>query len=322
MSENLTYRIFEKDDIGGILRLWAEESGWGAITEEQFNKWYLHTPYGECLIVLAIDEDKNIVGQQVFMPSTIFVSGNNLNAFRVLAPILSKKIRANIRKKNHPFFEMHQAGLKEAIERKYSVIYGFPAHAWTPVLRLFPKAGLPKMEIAEFDCRSFSYQSVLPKTEKIKHLKISPIDRFEENFDELWNNAIANFPIECGVIRNSEWLNWKNGGRWSFAAHNSENKLVGYLSIDKKTSLLADVLAETPEILEQMFETFCSFTAQNKQFGIQEFKVMKTNFMSPIIEKFGFSKVDFKFAFGCYSIDTNIPTEAIQPQNWYMMPND
>lgn len=75
MAGNLTFRLFEPDDIEGILRLWSGDSGWGGITEQQFYDWYINTPYGECLIAVALDKENSIVGQEVFTPSKIYVDG-------------------------------------------------------------------------------------------------------------------------------------------------------------------------------------------------------------------------------------------------------
>ncbi len=38
MSAAITYRPFQEKDLPGLLRLWEEESGWGALTPEQWHK--------------------------------------------------------------------------------------------------------------------------------------------------------------------------------------------------------------------------------------------------------------------------------------------
>ena len=63
----ITYRIFDKKDLPGILSLWENFSGWGGITSEQFTQWYINTPLGSCLIVVATDETDTVLGQIVLV---------------------------------------------------------------------------------------------------------------------------------------------------------------------------------------------------------------------------------------------------------------
>lgn len=325
MTNKLTYRLFEKDDIVGVLRLWEEESGWGAITEEQFDRW-IYTPFGECLIAVAVDESGTIVGQQVFMPSNFYLDGTEIKACRVIAPILSKDIRDNIRKKNHPFYEMHHTCLRAAISQRFSLIYGFPMHSWLTVLHLFPKVGLPKMETAEYECWSLPKTSFKNFSIIFDDLEASPTTEISADFDGLWNEAKRKFPIKCGMVRNAERLRWKLGKHLVFSTRTSAGKLIGYVAINKKTGLIVDMLAQTPSDLEVIFtstlKAFDRFERDNGAFSFGGIGLMKTETFSPLIEDFNFEKTDFKFAFGCYSIDSAIKTESILPPNWYKMPDD
>lgn len=320
MGVPLTYRLFEKNDLDGVLRLWKEESGWGEITEQQFYEWYVNTPFGDCLTVVAIDENERIIGQAVFMPSKFYLAGEEKKALRLLAPIISKEFRDNIKSPWHPFYGMYKFGLGSATEQGYSVFYTFPIHSWLAVMRFFPRAGLHPVEMSEFDC----YALRINETEHSRDQKISisPVNEFNHEFDGLWDSAVANFPIKCGIVRNAQWLVWKLSGRHTFEARNAKNELLGYISIDKKTSLIVDALAKTPKDLEDILGALIGFLKQNDEFGIEEIKLMKTDFLQNIVDKFGFSSVDFKFAFGCYAVDRNIPTEALTPDKWFMMPND
>jgi hypothetical protein len=325
MSDKLKFRLFQPDDMDGILRLWEEESGWGPITEEQFYEWF-YTPFGECLISIAEDKKGKILGQQVFMPSKFYLAGQEYKACRVLAPILSKDIRGNIRQPDHPFYEMHRLCLQEATVGKFSLIYGFPLHSWTTVMKLFPKAGLPVMEIAEYECWSLpktSFESFSPSS---NDLETTPVMEISADFDELWNSAQESFPIKCGMVRDAQRLRWKLGNQLVFSTRNGAGKLIGYLAINPKTGLVVDMLTTSPDEVEAVFastlKAFNRFESENGQLAVNGIGLMKTGFLSALIENFGFRKTDFMFAFGCYSIDSAVQTESILPKNWYKMPDD
>jgi hypothetical protein len=104
ITTELTYRLYEEKDLPHVLRLWEESSGWGAITEEQFHQWYLNTPYGPCIVIVASDEDDNVVGQLVFTPSHVQVTNKVLKAVRAAAPILHESFKGGkIHNTNIPF---------------------------------------------------------------------------------------------------------------------------------------------------------------------------------------------------------------------------
>ncbi len=162
MAENLTFRLFQPDDLAGILRLWEEDSGWGGITAQQFNNWYVNTPYGECLIVVAVNEENRIIGQKIFTPSRISVDGEEKKALRLSAPILTKEFRARISNESHPITGMYKLGAKTAFEKGFNLIYSFPVPAWLPVIKLmFPKIGIDmkKVVAAQIECSALSVKA-------------------------------------------------------------------------------------------------------------------------------------------------------------------
>src|SRR5437764_9393728 len=93
ITDKLIYRIYEDKDMEAVLNLWEHYSGWGAITTEQFEKWHFHTPYGSCLIIVALNEHEKIIGQLVFSPSIVTINGKEVKAYRGSAPILNPECR-------------------------------------------------------------------------------------------------------------------------------------------------------------------------------------------------------------------------------------
>lgn len=325
MSANLTFRLFRPGDMEGILKLWAEESGWGEITEEQFKRW-IYTPFGECLISVASDESGRILGQQVFMPAQIYINGQVKTACRVLAPILSKEVRANIRQKDHPFYEMHRICLDSAVSARVSVIYTYPLHSWMTVMKFFPKVGLPEMQVAEYECWTLprsSFENVISMTSNYESFFVSEVS---DEFDALWKSASQNFPINCGMARDAKRLQWKLGGHLFFATKNGDGDLTGYVAFNKKTGLIVDMLARSTQemkpVLASALKALRTYENEHGAFAFGGVGLMKTEASSSLIDDFGFEKTDFKFAFGCYSIDPAVSTESILPKHWYKMPDD
>src|SRR3954464_10675466 len=103
----LNYRAYQKDDLEGVLELWEKCSGWGAITEKQFNEWHIDTPYGSCLVVVAENSERKITGQLIFVPTLVYDGEKDNKAYRVMSPIVDESIRGqDIKDYNHPTYAM------------------------------------------------------------------------------------------------------------------------------------------------------------------------------------------------------------------------
>lgn len=329
MAGNLTYRLFQPNDVAGVLQLWEESSGWGGITEEQFYKWFIETPYGNALLVVAVDEKNRIVGQEVFTPSKICVGGTEKKALRFSSPILAKNFSVKLGSANHPTIEMYKVAMRAAIENNYSLVYAFPARAW---LRFTPLFEIPEISnrqsfTGEFDCYSFSINAEIKDDSRSgKKFQVSLASKFEEKYDALWESAKKNFPINCAVARNSKWLKWKLGSHCVLEVNSKDGReLLGYVAIKKDSGLLVDALARTPKDLETTVKIAIKSFCQNglaDETRVNEIKLMKTDALAPIAQKLDFKPTKFKFAFWCYSIDESVQNHLFEPSRWYMMPKD
>jgi hypothetical protein len=153
LSEKITFRQYEEGDLPAILHLWSEESGWGGITVEQFNTWFVNTPYGNSLIVVAENAEGKVIGQIVYAPTRMHVNGREIRSLRGAAPILSREMRGeNIRDFNHPAFAMIRAGFEIAQEAGYQFVYSFPAFGWLGLFKSFPKTMPNPSEATSFEC--------------------------------------------------------------------------------------------------------------------------------------------------------------------------
>ena len=328
-TANITYRLIKENDIEGILQLWECYSGWGSITREQFNRWYLDTPYGDCIIIVAIDDDNEVVGQEVFIPSRIVVNNREHKALRLSSPILHEKARHTpVTHSDHPVYEMLKAGIQVALQQQYSIIYMYPAHGWVTPMKLFQRFGLPKVEIPPPHCFGLSLndpRNFFPLNEQYKISVLSK--EFTNEYDNLWEKSSVSLPIHCGIVRNARWLNWKAKGHLTFEIrHPKKNELVGYICFKKNSGLIEDLLCQTEQdaeiILKMAIHVLHHLNPLRPEVSFGQITGMLTPFFKRLLKNIPFELKKFDFAFGCFSIDDNIDNEDIHPQNWYMMPND
>lgn len=326
---NITYRLFEEADMEGILNLWKNYSGWGGITKEQFNSWYLKTPYGSCIVVVAVDEEDEIVGQEVFIPSHIYLDNKEQKALRISSPILHEKARFTaVTQAEHPIYAMLRCGTEAAIDQGYQLIYMYPAIGWVSTMKLCPRFGLPKIDIATYKCFSISLRSPQTFSEITDAYKVSVLTTdFNYEYDNLWSDAAKQFPIRCGVVRNAKWMNWKAKGTLTLEVRKTEgNQLMGYICLKKKTGLIQDMLARTEkeadEVLQNCIAALHHLNPQRISTDFDNVNGMLTPLFITLLKPIPWEYQNFDFAFGCFSINNKIDHSTYETANWYMMPND
>lgn len=331
MTNSLTYRLYQEADLPGLLRLWESESGWGAISTEQWRKWYVNTPHGECLVVVAADENGEVVGQEVFTPTRLQIGDREVRALRLSAPILRKDVRReSLRSVDHPVIGLYMTGAEEATAQGYAVVYALPEHGWLPFFRWAPRLGLPHFAEAEFDCLALPLTAELQLStpDRAGNLRAELSTNFSEEYEDLWLSAGGTFPLECAVVRSPEWLSWKIGGHIVLEVrdHARDRRLSGYVAIKRGNGLLVDALARSPEVLPDVLaaavKRLAGANGKDDLADITSLRAMATPALRPALEQLGFTPVDYKFAFVCRPLDAALPPEAIAPGRWYIMPKD
>lgn len=326
IMNKLNYRLFEESDMEGILRLWKEESGWGEITTKQFNDWYINTPYGRCLIIVAADDENKIAAQIVYSPSRMIVDNKEIKTLRGSAPILSSKLRqSNLRTLNHPAFGLIKKGIELATEKGYQYVYTFPAYGWLGMLQLFPRLMPNPCETVSYDCLALSLAEIQTLQTLKNDYYITISSAITDEYDKLWQDAIVEMPVKCGIARNSKWLPFGIGPNLLLETRRTaDKKLMGYMIIKKETGLIADVFARNPTDLKNVFlHTVNALHHKNAAkipVAFTQLKVMHTKNMEPIISEIGFTKDSYRFAFAGYLLDTSIDFEKVKAENWYMTP--
>ncbi|HEV7905448.1 MAG TPA: hypothetical protein VGO96_16525 [Pyrinomonadaceae bacterium] len=325
MSEGLTYRLFEERDLPGLLRLW-EEAGWGVIGEEQWREWFLDTPHGACLIMVAEDARGEVVGQEIFTPARVSVGDREVSALRLSAPILRQEARRDsVRSREHPAVALYYAAEAEAIAQGYSIVYTLPEHSWLPALRR-----LTRFRTAEFDCATFCLDAELPSqiVEAAAELYAQPVVAFGEEYEALWRAACENFKGTCGVVRRPRWLAYRNSGRVALEVRRRRDEsLCGYVAVKKRGGLIADALAPCTQELTGVLAAAIVYLAHARRDGLaptdsDTLKAMATPSLRPALGSLGFAPTDYKFAFACNSIDETLPAGRVAPECWYVMPGD
>lgn len=329
VTPTLTYRVYEDKYLDGVLQLWERYSGWGAITKQDFEKWYLNTPYGPCIVVLAIDEAEQVVGQLVLIPSRVYVQGREVKALRASSPVIAEHIRqTNLRSGDHPFIGMTRYAIQLAQPEEYGLVYFFPAHGWSALLRLFPQFNLPLVSLTSYECFSISLEDDANYNVLSNLLTVNVVDKkFGEEYNQLWEEAVIQMPISCGIVRKSKWLTWKLGGHLVLEVREKSSKeLKGYVAIKRESGLIVDMLARTKEDLLQVMEAVvasvhCS-NPHKLELKCKEIQSMYTPLLQFVLQKMRLEKRNYIFAFGCFTFDSSIQQVSIQPDNWFMMPND
>lgn len=329
LTQQLTYRLYTPNDLPGILSLWENYSGWGAITAEQFNEWYVDTPYGSCPVIIAESEPGEIVGQLSLTPADIFVHGKTVKGLRLSAPILHSDFRwHDLRSGEHPAFRMIKHGVDKAKEMGYSMMYSLPAHGWLALLKMFPRLGLPDIQLTSFDCVSLSLTDTAVTTNySSPGLDVSVIEKADAVFDALWKDAAVSFPVNCGIARDSRWVNWKIANKHHLLLQvKHSNHMIGYAAYKKKDGLLADILARTPgELKDTLLASVNAMHFTNEKripADFEEVKLMCSPVLTPVLDSLPVHPVNFQFAFSCYPLNTSLNNEHIIPGNWYVMPLD
>lgn len=322
METTLTYRPYIKDDVRQILSLWENDSDFGAITEDVFQKWFLRTPYENTVIIVAEKSDNKIIGQMVFMPTRVLVGEREVKAMRVAAPILDKKYRFNDTPA-HPIFSMFQAGIEEAKAKGFSLLYTFPARGWLRAIEIF-SGSMINWQTATYNtfCIAIKAYGDGPENDYCFNRAKS----FTEEYDQLWERAAAGLPVACGIVRKKEWLSYRLSQHCIIEARDPvDQSLKGYLAVKSESGLLLDILGLSKNGLKKIFWGAVGHLAflQSEQALLPNGKItgMYTALMAFVLEGKDVEFSNYKFDFGCCALDESIREEDIKAAQWHMTPD-
>src|SRR5262249_15359032 len=162
------------------------------------------------------DERGEVAAQEVFAPSRAVVGGREVRALRFSAPIVREGLRGgSLRDGAHPLVGLFKAAEATAAERGFAVVYSLPEHAWLPIFRVAPRFGVLPFAEAAYSCAALPVAAANTREiELATHgLVACGVTEFGEEYEHLWRQAKESFPIDCGVVRDTAWLRFRNSGR-------------------------------------------------------------------------------------------------------------
>jgi hypothetical protein len=324
----LDYRLVRDGDLPGIQRLWKEETDWGPIAEEVWQRVVDEAAgLGGISGAVATDGDGAIVGQFGFLPSLVSVDGREVRAFRPSAPIVSRSLRfRDSNPLNHPAVRMYNYAVKALRARGDGLIYMVPDPRWLRLFKMFPF----------LRCGSFPlWQLPLPLAEPLppgdgyNASRLTGLD--DERIDRLWERARKLY--DCLVVRDSRTLPWKLGEPgYEVVGVERGGELVGLASARAKGDrqwLLCDVV--TADAGEAMRETLLAavnlgheraLAAADAPKTIHKISVLATPLMEPALRALGFQRGPYDFPLVVHVLDTSLSKHDVSPARWYVSAND
>ena len=324
MAGNLTYRLYQEEDLPTLVQLWEEETKWGEITPHKWRQQFVETPYGDTSIVLTIDADSGqILGQFIFIPCLVCVNGREVPAFRPFASIVSKAARGLLGD-THPSIGMYGYGAKVVQARGGGLIYMVPDRNWVRTLRLGPTV----------QCASFPLWSLpMPLTEPLPlddGYTVRSLDVWDHRVDDLWKAASRLHG--CQIVRNSHTLQWKIGSSdYTVTVVERQGEMVGLVASQQKGDrqwLICDLLVA--DAGDSLHNTLIAATnvahsqaiISEREKPITKVAVLATPIMEPVVRTLGFVRDAYDFPLVVHILDPNISMDEVAPTRWYVSAND
>jgi hypothetical protein len=322
----LSYRLGGAGDRVQIASLW-EETEWGSLTDEMWQRWYNHPFRGPATLCLAIDESGRIVGQLAFVPEYVSVRGRIVQAHRAAVPILAKSIRSHPvqSRYDHPAIRMYFAGVEELRARGEAFVYTFPDPRWTLLLRDLPAESF---HIFPFWSRKLP---VAPRPVLPPGYVAALIDDHDPRISELF--ARASGLHNCMTVRTAGTIRRKlfNGGVLigiessgslvavvGCAPKKKDWQICDLLSIDLGPSLEAALIAAIAAGQERGSWT----DANGKSYELKKAGLLVTPALEPAAHALGFERDLWDFPLLVDWLNDTVEPEEIAPGRWYCSQND
>lgn len=170
----------------------------------------MDTPYGPCMIIVAEDNKGGIIGQIVFMPSKVYIDGRVKDYYRDMAPIIKNDLRGfDIKDCDHPTYAMLRFGIEQGKINGGKIIYSLPSIGWATTAKTFPKYSLIEASINMYNRLRIRLTDNISITNKQFDNSYLQAGDFNEEYDQLWEEAIRSLPIQCSVVKCAKRLKWK-----------------------------------------------------------------------------------------------------------------
>jgi hypothetical protein len=323
----LTYRLHQDDDLPALQELWEENTNWGLPTQELWQQYVIDAPLGGATIVVAEDEQTGqMVGEFVFVPSLVSVSGREFRAFRLSAPIVAKSLR--FRSPNpfsHPVVAMYRYAAAALRARGDGLIYTVPDPRWVRFFRMFPDFYGGTYPLWRLD---------LPLTAPLPmpaDCVVSPLHQLSgKRIDRLWNHWSKLH--DCQVVRDSRCLPWKIGkGEYIVLGVERQGELIGLAASRRKGDrqwLICDVMAVNADEALRATLIAVSNLAHEQTVNappeqpLRKVALLVTPLIEPVARRLGYVRDEYDFPVVVQVLNPAISKEDIAPSKWYVSAND
>lgn len=329
----ISYRMANDADINAMAQFWSENSGWDIIDDTEWKRRFTNTPFGDAVVSLATDEEtKKIIGQFVFIPVTITLSGKEVKAYRPFAPILQETLQskfgiASLLTGQHPILKMYRKVAADLTQQGVSLIYIIPDPRWARILQNFPIVMTHKFPLWSF---LLPLNKNFQLAENITVEKINPAD---SEVDLLWQEASVFY--STAIVRNSKTLLWKTShGDYKVFAIRRNNQIIGWFAVIYKLKdhqwLICDMVTKDQnEILDITLKAACNIIQEEDKKLLandgqkNKIALLATSLIEPIVKKMGFLQENYYFTLAVHLLNKNgIDKNNIAPSNWYVSAND
>jgi len=321
------------DDVNAMAQFWSENSGWDIIDSTEWNRRFTNTPSGDAVVSIATDnETKKIIGQFVFIPVTIAVSGKEVIAYRPFAPILQETLQTkfgvgSLLTGQHPILKMYQNVASDLTKQGVSLIYIIPDPRWSRVLQAFPFVMTHKFPL--WSC-SLPLEKNFELPEGITTERIDPAN---PEMDTFWQQASGVYA--AAIVRNSKTMVWKTShGDYRIFAIRRNGEMIGWFNVVYKQKdyqwLICDmVVTDKDENLSITLKSACNIIQQEDKMltagGTHSKKIalLATAAIEEIVKKMGFRQENYHFTLAVNMLNKKgIDKSNITPANWYVSAND
>lgn len=329
----IKYRMANDGDVDAMADFWSKNSEWDIIDRIEWEKRFVHTPFGRAVVALGIDEESGeIIGQFIFIPVDIVVKGIEKKAYRPFAPILQKALQtrfgiASLLTGQHPLLKMYKIIANQLTKEGIAMIYMIPDPRWSRVLQAFPFIHTHRFPLYTRVAVT-NDEHIFPDT--ITTSKISPCDT---EIDMLWEECATVY--SCSIIRNSKTLPWKTShGHYKIYIVKRNDRAIGLFVLIYKQKdqqwLICDLLAiDKNESLDIILQAACSTvqkeikTSQLANDQAAKIAILATPAIEEVARRHGFEKNDYHFTLAVHVLNKDdVDKKDISPENWYISAND
>jgi hypothetical protein len=329
---NLKYRNFTPADIAKIIRFWNENSGWeDSMNIDEFNLRFRSSPFGDPIIMLAIDDDNDeVVGQFSFLPVSVTINTRPVRGYRPFGAIFKESLRDRFGIKSfltgkHPVLVLYNKGAEEARKNGAAITYLLPDPRWGKILSVLP------IQTCQFPLWSCRIPMANPA---IENIDCRPVYLPDAAVDQLWEETkLLN---QCSISRDSISLQAKNRmrqGAFKFMGVFVNQQLCGFFSLRFKAAefqwMIGDLLTrDSGETLKLTLQAACLAAkreyrqirpAPDKSYKVA---ILATPVIQKLAEEVGFYKENYQFFLAVHLLDRQFKKSEVAPERWYVSDSD